>query len=312
MVLDRYPQYHGRSGGNVQQVTLSMGPVANIEDVSRIIQRYEAGCLDSVGLLVAALEEQDRIRHKYAGEYVARPAASTNYLGFPVGRAPFDDPRLRRAFAYATDRKALPDVRLGGWASPALGGFVPPGIPGHVPDIALPYDPERARQLLAEAGYPDGEGFPPVEWLTLLRGRAQAENLQAQWREILGLETRWRRIPWHDFLDILSADPPAPFLLDWIPDWPDPDSYLRVAVSLRVPSWNHGTYLALVDEARRAMDQNKRMRLYAEAEGILAEEVPILPLSYERMHMLLKPWVKQYPTSAMHQEFWKDVVIAPH
>jgi ABC-type oligopeptide transport system substrate-binding subunit/class 3 adenylate cyclase len=312
MVLVRYPHYHGRFGGNLQQVALSLEPVANTADISRIIQRYEAGFLDTVRPLLAALEEKDRIRHKYAGEYVSRPAASTNYLGFPVGQAPFDDPRLRRAFAHATDRKALPDVRLGGWASPVLGGFVPPGIPGHVPDLALPYDPERARRLLGEAGYPGGEEFPPVEWLSLLRGQAQAENLQAQWRETLGLETRWRVIPWHDFLDILGTDPPAPFLLDWIPDWPDPDSYLRIAVSIRAPSWSHGTYLALVDEARRAMDQNKRMRLYAQAERILADEVPILPLSYERSHMLLKPWVKRYPTSATFEQFWKDVVIEPH
>jgi len=312
MLLVRYPHYHGRVGGNLHQVALSLGPVANTADISRIIQRYEAGCLDTVRPLLAAVEQQDRIRHKYAGEYVSRPAASTSYLGFPVGQAPFDDPRLRRAFAQATDRKALPDVRLGGWASPALGGFVPPGIPGHVPDIALPYNPGRARRLLAEVGYPGGEGFPPVEWLSLLRSQAQAENLQAQWRETLGLETQWRVIPWHDFLDILGTDPPAPFLLDWIPDWPDPDNYLRIAMSLRAPSWSHSTYLALVDEARRAMDQNKRLRLYAQAERILAEEVPILPLTYERRHMLLKPWVKRYPTSDTYQEFWKDVVIEPH
>ncbi len=273
---------------------------------------YKAGALDcaAVGL---ALEGQDRIRHTVAGEYVAQPRASTSYLGFPVGREPFDDPRLRRAFAHATDREALPDVRLG-CSFPALGGFVPPGIPGHLPDITLPYDPNRARQLLAEAGYPGGEGFPPVEWLTTPRGQARAENLQAQWRETLELEIRWRVIPWADYFDMFGTgqDPPAPFLLFWVADWPDPDNFLRVAVSLTARSWRHEAYMGLVDEARRSLDQTERMGLYAQAERILAEEVPILPLSYERSHMLLKPWVKRYPTSATLLHFWKDVVIEPH
>ena len=88
------------------------------------------------------------------------------YLQFDVSRPPFDDVRVRRAFVLATDREALvkaarPDC------FPATGGFVPPGMPGHSPGIGLPYDPGQARRLLAEAGYPGGQGFPVVECLTL-------------------------------------------------------------------------------------------------------------------------------------------------
>ena len=311
MVLVRYPHYHGRFGGNVHQVTLSILPGM---DKSHPIKMFQAGLVDAADPSSPELDEKDvaDALRCHLGEPGTRPAVSTGYLAFPVGQAPFDDPRLRRAFAQATNREALPEATLGSYVFPALGGFVPSGIPGHLPDIALPYDPERARQLLAEAGYPGGKGFPPVNWLAAPSGRMTAENLQAQWRDSLGLETRWRVMEWADFSAMLGPDPPSPFLLIWIPDWPDPDNFLRIAMRLRVPSWRHGTYWALVGEARRAMDQNKRMRLYAHAERILAEQVPLLPLSYFGWHSLLQPWVKRYPRAAPIHQFWKDVVIEPH
>jgi ABC-type oligopeptide transport system substrate-binding subunit len=117
---------------------------------------------------------------------------------------------------------------------------------------------------------------------------------------------------WAELSAMLDADRPAPYLLLWMPDWPDPDNYLRIALSRCAPSWGHEIYLALVEEARQAMDQTERMKLYAQAERILAEEVPILPLTYHGWHALLKPWVKQFPATVTGQQFWKDVVIEPH
>ncbi|NIU61783.1 MAG: peptide ABC transporter substrate-binding protein, partial [Pseudomonas stutzeri] len=97
------------------------------------------------------------------------------------------DLRVRRAFSLATDRETFANVFLGGLAFPATGGFIPPGMPGHSAGIGLPYDPEGARRLLAEAGYPGGRGFPAVETLSS-RGSNEEGGLPAQWRENLGVE----------------------------------------------------------------------------------------------------------------------------
>ena len=78
------------------------------------------------------------------------------------------------------------------------------------------------------------------------------------------------------------------------------------------PGWQNRVYDRLVEGARRAMDQEERMSMYREADKILAEEVPVLPLCYARLHMLLKPWVRRHPTSPLKWWYWKDVVLEPH
>ena len=102
-------------------------------------------------------------------------------MAFDVRRAPFDDPRVRRAFAYALDRETLAGVTLGGYFSPASGGLVPPGMPAHSPGIGLPYSPERARDLLAEAGYPGGRGFPTVDFVSAPARGAACKHLHTQY-----------------------------------------------------------------------------------------------------------------------------------
>jgi oligopeptide transport system substrate-binding protein len=138
----------------------------------------------------------------------------------------------------------------------------------------------------------------------------EAQHLSIAWREHLGVDIRCEVIPWDGFLEQIRAARPHTFISSWMADYPDPDNYLRMPLAL-YSSWNHGTYWQLIEQARQAADQGARLELYAQAELILVEEVPILPLSYWRMHHLVKPWVKKYPLSPMYNYFWKDVVIEP-
>jgi len=232
-------------------------------------------------------------------------------MGFDASRPPFNDPRVRRAFALATDREALADVVMKGSAFPATGGLVPPGMPGHSAGIGLPYDPEQARQLLAEAGYPGGRGFPLVDGLAFPGCESQSEYLQAQWRENLGVEITWETMG-PGMLGRLDREPSHVFFSGWLADYPDPDSFLRANPARRQTRWQNEAYERLVEEARRVSDQGERIKLYRQADRILVEEAAIIPFTYGRLNMLVKPWVRKYPTSALTGWFWKDVIIEPH
>jgi oligopeptide transport system substrate-binding protein len=309
MVLVRNPAYHGRFMGNVQRVELSLFSSAEWSDA---LAMYEADGLDILELMDLPPLERDRARREYAGQYISVPLLFTVYAGFTVSRPPFDDPRVRRAFVLAADRERLAGVVGKGYYSPAIGGFVPAGMPGHSGGIGLPYDPEQARQLLAEAGYPGGRGFPAVDALVFRRRVPEAEYLQAQWRENLGLEITWKAMELGPLINSLDREPPHLCLLGWVADYPDPDNFLRVCSASSRSGWRNEVYEGLVEEARRITDQEERLKMYRQADRILVEEAVMVPLLYRRLHLLVKPWVSKYPTSALSDWFWKDVIIEPH
>ncbi len=240
------------------------------------------------------------------------PSLATIFVAFDTSRPPFDDARVRQAFVLATDRQTLGDVIWRGYVFPATGGFIPPGMPGHSVGIGLPYDPEQARQLMAEAGYPGGRGFPVADALTPHEREPLSKHLRAQWQENLGVEITWQSMEYGAFVERVYREPPSMSLARWVADYPDPDNFLRVGFAIWLPGWGNETYAGLVEEAKRSMDQEERMDLYKRADKILVEEATIMPLNYIRLHLLIKPWVKKHRTSAVTWWFWKDVIIEPH
>jgi oligopeptide transport system substrate-binding protein len=185
-------------------------------------------------------------------------------------------------------------------------------MPGHSPGIALPYDPGQARQLLAEAGYPGGRGFPVVDSLVFLGNKPHMEYLQAQWHESLGVRIAREATEWVVYLDRMNREPPHVYVGSWGADYSDPNSFLTLFSIRRWSRWLNQAYEGLIEEARSALDQSRRMKLYGRADRILVEEAAIVPLTYGREHLLLKPWVSRFPISAIRPWFWKDVIIEPH
>jgi len=309
MILVCNSDYHGQFRGNVERVELTLGadPLVGLE-------MYDTDDLDVGYLWELPPLEMESARQQHAGEYVSGPSLASWLVGFNMSQRPFDDLRVRKAFVLATDRDMLAGVVMRGHFFPATGGVVPPGMPGHSEGIGLPYDPEGARQLLAEAGYPGGRGFPMVVFLAPPPPaiREAMESLEAQWEEKLGVEISVETRDWETYFDRHRRGQADLFFNAIVADYPDPDHCLRGFSSGRRTWWRNEAYDRLLEEARRAMDQEERMMLYRQADRIMIEEAPAIPIGYGRQHLLVKPWVSRFPTSAIKYLFWKDVIIEPH
>jgi len=290
LVLRRNPYYGGRFPGNAERIECLV-----FTEHELALQAYATHTIDVLSMVAADADVMAQAQAILGEELLFAPMLNTNYLIFRTDRPPFNDVRVRQAFAYAVNRMVLPNELSRGGYLPATGGFVPPKMPGHSPGIGLTYDPEAARRLLAEAGYPGGHGFPTVTWLYThgLSDESFIPFFQEAWRRNLGLTVEVTTLAWKPFLTQLDRAPPHLMLGGWIADYPDPDNFLRVVVhstaGLNEPCWHNGRFDALVEEAARATVQPRRLALYHEADRILvAEEAVIIPFSYGREPILLK------------------------
>jgi oligopeptide transport system substrate-binding protein len=189
-------------------------------------------------------------------------------------------------------------------------------MPGHSAGIALPYDPEGARKLLAEAGYPGGRDFPKARCLAPNPVDSIKEYLLAQWRENLGVEIEWESMGWSEYVErdynISIEEIPDMGWYGWSADYPDADSFLCGGLTMGMEKWQNERFNILIGKARRVTAQKERMELHKQADKILIQEAAVMPLSYGKNHIFVKPWVSKCPTSAIYMFHWKDVVLEPH
>jgi oligopeptide transport system substrate-binding protein len=311
MVFSRNPEYRGRFSGNLQKVELLIQK--DPSDLSSQLELYKADHLDIYGIYALEPDVIDSARQRNAGDYVLLPALSIYLFGFNLIKTPFNDVRVRQAFVLATDRDKLANEVLGGHMIPATGGVVPPGMPGHSAGIALPYDPESARKLLAEAGYPDSRDFPTIHCLAPTPVDSIKEYLLAQWRDNLGVEIEWESVDWTDFVERTYSDEiPDICWHGWTADYPDPDCFLSESLTMGMKKWQNERLYSLLEKARRVTDQKERMNLYKQADKILVDEAAVMPLNYGKWHIFVKPWVSKCPISTIYMFHWKDVILEPH
>jgi ABC-type oligopeptide transport system substrate-binding subunit len=308
--LERNPDYHGRFAGNVDHVEIS-----TLTNPELYISLYEADEIDILRLNWISPQVIHEAALRNASDYLTWPQFGTHMFRFDTSRPPFDDRRVRQALAQAVDKHQLATVNYLGQASPASGGLVPPGMPGHVPGIAWPFDPEAARDLLAEAGYPGGRNFPLAKTLVGRRDSYWMDPVLDQWISELSIEFHREYVEY--YADWSREGVPHIHGFGWLADNPDPDNFLRVSphagnVPELVLRWQTSTFDDLLNKARQLQDQKERMALYRQAEEILVEEVPIIPILHQRMHILVKPWIKNIRQSGYTGFVLKDIIIEPH
>ena len=291
MSLVYNPRYHGLRQGNLRAITLRFGGTP-----AAALQQYEAGQLDVLPLADLPTSERNLVRRRYMEGYLLAPRLATIFLRLDLSRSPFTDPRLRRALAHAIDRVKLAGEALHGYDFPAS-GMLPAGMPGYAPDSGLPFDPEQARQLLAAAGYPQGRGFPAIPAWAWPGIAPVCAELSRQWQEQLGIDVQWHYVEWPEFTQIGSKGYPDLFLYGLVVAYPDPDDLLRLQYGGALICWQHDEYARLIAEAGRIQDQQQRLHLYRQADRLLCYEAPVIPLLHERLHLLVKPWVR----AVLHQ-----------
>ncbi len=290
-----------------------------MEDATTMMNLYKAGEVDAVFNHVVPVAWLDLIRP--LRDYMDAPENAIGYYMFNVTRAPMDDVRVRKAFNAAIDKEALADFRR---VTKPLTAFTPEGIyPGYPQPGGDPFDAERAKQLLAEAGYADADGnydpetFPIGEveltYNTSEANRQVAEFVQAQWKQNLGLTVPLKNMEWKTFLVTRAElDYKGIGRAGWVGDYMDPYSFLNLFYTKggdNGTGWWDPEFVRLLDEANRTLDSSVRYELLAQAEAYMLEAQPVIPLDTAATNWMKKPYVKgMYPNpGTLHS--WKFVYI---
>ena len=239
---------------------------------------------------------------------------NTGYFGLNTTRAALADRRVRRALAQALDIELIIEkVTKNG--RPAE-GFVAPGIEGYPYQNYRIHDPAAARALLAEAGYPGGEGLPELEYILVNAdtSRALAETVQAMWAEELGVRVRLETKEWQVLISEIDAGNFDIFSLAWVGDYLDPMTFLKI---MRSGDGNNRTGFAdpefdrLLARAAQTADRAERMRLMGAAEARLMAARPIIPMTWANLMYLLAPEVSGFPAKALADQPYKHIRLAP-
>lgn len=270
------------------------------------IALYEQGQIDVVSVSTAYMDQVTDPANPVHTELVSAPELSLYYIGFDVTKPPFDDVYVRQAFCHAVDRERIVRVLFKDSVQVAS-GYLPAGLPGYDPALqAFEFDPVLARELLGKSSYGSADQLPPVTITVSGYANSFPEYIAAavfDWRENLGVEVSVRQLESEVFLYNLGDERDGLFSMGWIADYPDPYNFLGTLFGTGEEN-NVGDYSnPEVDEmlARAAAEQDDalRLELYRQAERIIVEDAPCLPLVYGANHVLVKPYVSGYVPSPL-------------
>jgi oligopeptide transport system substrate-binding protein len=238
------------------------------------------------------------------------PYIGSQFLRVNINRPGLSDVRVRKALSLAIDAEAICKTIQRGYEpatsfSPKLGEFNPEPV--------ITFDPEKARALLAEAGYPAGKGFPRYSILISGGGgRNLSEAIQAMWKEHLGIVVDIRTMDFASYIDTQNKLDYDISSAGWVGDYLDPTTFLLMWTKgngNNNTGWHSEEYERLLSEAANSADPSQRMRVFEKAEKLLMEERPILPFAWQARNYLHHPSVKGWNPLLLDNHPWKDISL---
>jgi oligopeptide transport system substrate-binding protein len=309
VVLERNEAYFGQKP-RIQRAVFRAFPEDGSEQV---LASYEAGEIDTTGAGVPAelpTTQVDRILNDatLSSELISIKQSATAFLAINHRQPHLQDSRVRQALGMALDRRLILDAVLKRAGEPAY-GMHPPGIVGRQPDLWPHDDVAQAQQLLADAGYPNGQGFPTITFTynTSAEWRTFAEYLQARWKETLNITVRLESMEWASFLRWRRGEEWAQrgdiYRGSWFSDYEDPNNWYNLLWdSASDPTsfngaWKNAQYDSLVRQATAEQDEARRASQYQQADLLMAQDYPHIPLFHYEIRSLVKPYLKGYDPS---------------
>jgi len=301
MILRKNPDYYEAEKVSIPEVRYYIIPESAVG-----LSMYKNNQLDIIGdaYLRIPYSELPNILTSpvLSAEYHRSPVFSTYAYAFNTRMPPVDKPLVRRAISAAIDRSLLNQILTSGTQDPAR-TFTRPPIFGSVDpklDVGVSFDPDAAKEWLAQAGYPDGKGFPEISILfnesELHEKLAQA--VQTFLKHYLNIRLKLVPMEWDDYFKARTEKLPGHMIrFGWSSDYPDADNWLNNLFhpdrSDNIIEWDNPVFAELMDEARGSQNSGLRKRLYRHAEEILCEEVcAVVPIYFETGHYLVKPRIK--------------------
>lgn len=313
IVVLRNPNYWDAANVRLDQIVFYL-----LSDNTTMLNLYKAGELDATYNHTVPAAWLDVIGP--LKDFMDAPEAAIDFYNFNTTKGPTQDVRVRKALNMSLDKKALADWRH----IKPLTGMIPDGIfPGYPQPKGDPFDPDKAKRLLADAGYRDGSGnfdakkfgATEIELITNPDGNniPYAEFIQAQWKQNLGVTIPIRVMENKTFFKAQTdLDYKGVSRTGWGADFMDPFTFLGIFYTPKganATGWYDPKYVALLDEANRTIEPQRRYQLLAQAEQILLDAQPVIPLTVGTTRQMKKPYVKGLYPNAAALYSWKSVYI---
>lgn len=248
-------------------------------------------------------------------EYVTFPYLATYFYMFNVTKPPMNDVRVRKALAYSIDRESITKNITKGQQIPAY-ALTPPDVLGYTAKAKMSYDLELAKKLLAEAGYQNGEGMPPIELIynTSEDHQKVAQAVQQMWKKNLNIHVTLQNQEWKVFLNNQKLLNYQITRMAWVGDYVDPNTFLEIFITdggNNRSGWSNKKYDQLIRAATSAKSREERYNLFQEAEKILVDEAPLIPVYNYSTNNLLSTDVKGYYMNIMDYHPYKYLYLEP-